>query len=203
MATVTPNYSWPVPTSTDLVKNGATAIEALGDAIDATVFGLPSGSFTKINTTTFTTVASQSFNSVFSSTYQNYRIIFNVVGSTATDLRLKMRVGGTDNSASYYWLITGFRDTGGGYQASTAGDTSAAINIISSQLRQQIVLDICRPFEAQETSITGKSVGQDGTSGIFLNPSAFHAVNTSYDGFSLIPAAGTITGTVRVYGYAN
>jgi hypothetical protein len=37
MATVTPNYSWPVPTSTDLVKDGATAIEALGDAIDATL----------------------------------------------------------------------------------------------------------------------------------------------------------------------
>jgi hypothetical protein len=40
MATTTPNYGWPVPTSTDLVKDGATAIEALGDAVDATVFGL-------------------------------------------------------------------------------------------------------------------------------------------------------------------
>ena len=40
MATTTPNYGWPVPTSTDYVKDGATAIEALGDAIDATVFGL-------------------------------------------------------------------------------------------------------------------------------------------------------------------
>ena len=35
MATVTPNFNWPVPTSTDLVKDGATAIEALGDSIDA------------------------------------------------------------------------------------------------------------------------------------------------------------------------
>jgi hypothetical protein len=42
MATTTPNYGWPVPTSTDYVKDGATAIEALGDAIDTTVFGLPS-----------------------------------------------------------------------------------------------------------------------------------------------------------------
>ena len=42
MATTTPNYGWPVPTSTDYVKDGATAIEALGDAIDATVFALPS-----------------------------------------------------------------------------------------------------------------------------------------------------------------
>jgi len=37
MATTTPNYGWPVPTSSDLVKNGATAIEALGDAADATM----------------------------------------------------------------------------------------------------------------------------------------------------------------------
>lgn len=37
MATVTPNNNWPVPTSTDFVKDGATAIESLGDAIDASV----------------------------------------------------------------------------------------------------------------------------------------------------------------------
>lgn len=37
MATVTPLNNWPVPTSTDLVKDGAVAIEALGDAIDASV----------------------------------------------------------------------------------------------------------------------------------------------------------------------
>jgi hypothetical protein len=38
MATTTPNYGWTVPTSTDLVKDGATAIETLGDAVDATVY---------------------------------------------------------------------------------------------------------------------------------------------------------------------
>ena len=38
MPTTTPNYGWTVPTSTDLVKDGATAIETLGDAVDATVF---------------------------------------------------------------------------------------------------------------------------------------------------------------------
>jgi hypothetical protein len=54
MATTTPNYGWPVPTSTDLVKDGATAIEALGDAVDATVFGLGvSGAWTSY-TPTFT-----------------------------------------------------------------------------------------------------------------------------------------------------
>ena len=34
MATTTPNNGWAVPTSTYYVKDGATAIETLGDAID-------------------------------------------------------------------------------------------------------------------------------------------------------------------------
>jgi hypothetical protein len=127
----------------------------------------------------------------------------NIVGSAATDLRFKMRVGGVDNSGSYYWVYTGVRDTGASYQQSTAGDSSAAVNYISTQKRQQIVLDICRPFEAEETSYTGKTVGADATSALFTNPYMFHAVNTSYDGFNLIPGTGNITGTVRVYGYAN
>lgn len=38
MATTTPFYQWSVPTSSDLVKNGATAIETLGDSIDASLW---------------------------------------------------------------------------------------------------------------------------------------------------------------------
>ena len=40
MATTTPNVGWPVPTSSDFVTDGATAIEALGDAIDATTYSI-------------------------------------------------------------------------------------------------------------------------------------------------------------------
>jgi hypothetical protein len=43
MATTTPNFGWPVPTSSDLLKNGATAIEGLGDAIDASLLDLKGG----------------------------------------------------------------------------------------------------------------------------------------------------------------
>lgn len=35
MATTTPNFGFDVPTSSDYVKNGAVAIETLGDDIDA------------------------------------------------------------------------------------------------------------------------------------------------------------------------
>jgi hypothetical protein len=43
MATTTPNFGWTVPTSSDLVKNGAVAIETLGDSIDASLVDLKGG----------------------------------------------------------------------------------------------------------------------------------------------------------------
>jgi len=48
MATTTPNFGWPVPTSTDLVKDGATAIESLGDAIDASLLDLKGGTTNQV-----------------------------------------------------------------------------------------------------------------------------------------------------------
>ena len=53
---VTPNYSWPIPVATDLVKDGYQAIADLGDAIDATVFALAAPKSTN-KTDTFTTTA--------------------------------------------------------------------------------------------------------------------------------------------------
>jgi hypothetical protein len=43
MPTTTPNFGWSVPVSTDLVKDGATAIEVLGDSIDASLVDLKGG----------------------------------------------------------------------------------------------------------------------------------------------------------------
>jgi hypothetical protein len=48
MATTTPNFGWPVPTSTDYVKDGATAIEALGDSIDASLLDLKGGTTAQV-----------------------------------------------------------------------------------------------------------------------------------------------------------
>jgi hypothetical protein len=82
VATTTPNYGWPVPTSTDLVKDGAVAIEALGDAIDATVFGLGSGGMTLLSTTTLSG-ASVTISSI-PQTYQSLEIwIYNSINATS------------------------------------------------------------------------------------------------------------------------
>ena len=43
MATTTTNFSWPIPQSTDLVKDGATAIASLGSGIDTSMAELKGG----------------------------------------------------------------------------------------------------------------------------------------------------------------
>jgi hypothetical protein len=48
MATTTPNFGWAVPTSTDLVKDGAVAIETLGDSIDASLVDLKGGTTNQV-----------------------------------------------------------------------------------------------------------------------------------------------------------
>ena len=44
MATTTTNFGWTVPQSTDLVKDGATAISTLGSGIDTSLVKLKGGS---------------------------------------------------------------------------------------------------------------------------------------------------------------
>jgi hypothetical protein len=61
MATTTPNFGWTVPTSSDLVKNGATAIETLGDSVDASFAGLTVNAQTG---TTYTAVKADGLNSI-------------------------------------------------------------------------------------------------------------------------------------------
>ena len=107
MATTTTNYGFDIPQSTDLVKDGATAIATLGQDIDTamnTALGTKKAGMVLLNTTSFSAVASQSVNDVFSATYDNYKIILNIdsTSSASYDLVLRLRVGGSDLSTTVY-----------------------------------------------------------------------------------------------------
>ena len=204
MATTTPNYGWPVPTSTDLVKDGATAIEALGDAIDATVFGLPSSGLSLISKQTFTTSAAVNINNCFSSTYTNYKLLINATGSTAAaNGNIRMRVGGVDNSASSYkrqFLRAISTTVSGSYDTLT--ETNALD--IGSGNSSVATVEIFSPNLAVNTRIQAHFNGCTSTGNNYVGFfETDHNVATAYDGFSFIPSAGTTTGTIWIYGYAK
>jgi hypothetical protein len=116
MATVTPNFNWPVPTSTDLVKDGATAIEALGDSIDASLVDLKGGSTGQVLSKTtgtdmdFTWVTTDDANAIQNSIVDAKG---DLISATANDTPARLAVGANgetlvaDSSTS-----TGLRYTG-------------------------------------------------------------------------------------------
>ena len=203
MATTTPNYSWPVPTSTDLVKDGAVAIEALGDAIDATVFGLPSAGISLISTTTMSAVASQSVNDVFSATYDNYLIHLGLTGSTTNqDVSMRLRVAGADNSsANYQRSLLNQESTTLTGQRLTAQTQWAGVANVESGTKSYAQLTIYNPFLVQTTGLITDAI-QIPNGNIGQRRAMYGTtVTTSYTGFTIFPVSGTITGTISVYGY--
>lgn len=96
MATTTPNFGWTVPTSTDLVKDGATAIETLGDGVDASFVGLKGGTTGQVLSKTsatdlaFTWVTTDDTNAI-----QNAIVDAkgDLIGATAADTPARLGVG--------------------------------------------------------------------------------------------------------------
>ena len=200
MATVTPNYSWPVPTSTDLVKDGATAIEALGDAIDATVFGLPASGLTLVKSQVIgTTVASVNVTSAFSTTYDNYKIVISGgVASTSQSLALKLGATVTGYYSGATYVVYNSTSPAGKINNNAASWLSVGF---SNTTAINFNVELLNPFLTKNTLLNfilaePRTTGDGGAGAGFLNDS------TSYTDFTITPNTGTLTGgTIYVYGY--
>lgn len=197
---VTPNYSWPVPVATDYVKDGWEAISDLGDAIDASLNTALGGKITGmvlLNTTNFSAVSNQSINNVFSSTYDNYLIIWNISNETGTSTcTLRFRTSGVDYSVNDYY--------GSGYGVGL-GPTTTSYNDGPGT-----------SFKLGNTDFQGQGGGQIlvnrtsarinyqnyvGNNAYAVNYSGSSAgAGPNFTGFTIL-SAGTITGSLSVYGY--
>jgi hypothetical protein len=167
--------------------------------------GSGSGSVGTSGAVTFSGASSISLNGCFSSAYDNYKILLELTGSTNNVATMRMRVGGVDNSSANYWnnrvygqatSVTSQGPTSADTSFSAVGEFDAGINTCN--------YDIFSPFKTQVTSIQG--VTQFRYTGFYQHShlkTGQTTVTTSYDGFTLIVNTGTMSGTVRVYGYKN
>lgn len=157
-----------------------------------------------LSSTSFSAVASQSINNVFTSAYENYQIVINAQNSAASSqLKFNLRVSGTDNTtANYAYSGTGY-DTAGTLDNTTlegqtfweAGYCTAAsigfyanLSIFSPQSALRTTMHGGSPKGISATRLTNRFYGY-----------LFNAT-TQFDGFTLTASTGTITGNVYVYG---
>ena len=147
---------------------------------------------------TFTGVSSVSLNGVFSSAYQNYRITLTATHSTASVPSFRFRASGSDLSGSNYYYK-------GLYWASsiivdTATNTYMLLNN-GSATTTDISWDCFDPVPAKTKRSVVLLNDMTGLTGAVFN-NLYNATNAA-DGFTVFPSSGTLTGTLRVYGYKN
>ena len=151
-------------------------------------------------------VSSQSINDVFSATYDNYRILINVTSVTvsATDFRMRMRVSGSDNSSSNYFAAGVVNYTSGVAQALLSGNPGDNWDIGRlATSGGSSFMDLISPYLTDSTKFHARATNRKPSPPEVQHTAGEMNVTTSYTGFTIYPAANAMTGTVRVYGYAN
>ncbi len=161
------------------------------------------GGLVHINTTTFSAVSSVSLNTVFTSTYENY-LIQMVVSASSVDgsiSQLRLRAAGTD-AATNYFHSTSRTYWSGSLAFYTSGNPATIyyINENSSNAINMATIQFFTPNLVTKTAMTHTAI-RAGQAAEFGGCS--HGTAAAYDGFSISANSGTITGTIRVYGYKN
>jgi hypothetical protein len=201
MPGATPVFGFPYPDPSDLVANYPALGQQLAEDVEDEIIAA-GGGLAHISTSTFTAQASVSFDNVFTSTYQNYRLVLNILGVSGTNLRFRMRASGTDDTGTNYasqyvygsnTSITGARET---------GQTAAWFISASTGYEVIAAYDIGSPQLAKQTSLVGSQVFASATVEV-ITWAANHDQPTAYDGITLLIPGGSFTGTARIYGYKN
>jgi hypothetical protein len=161
---------------------------------------------TLLGTLSFTSQSSVSFNNVFSANYDSYRVVGNFnTPSTNLFTRFRLRAAGTDNTTSAYQgtkisvttlgAVAAYGDAGatstGLFDCEAAGNNGA---------NYSISVDIHTPFLATRTTASMINTGISSDFKSFIG-GMIHSVDASYDGFTMFTNTGSISGTMRVYGY--
>jgi hypothetical protein len=178
------------------VNSGATAPEW------ATV---SSGSFTKISTTTFSNVANQDIDSVFTSTYNGYLIQISAVsaGTQADDLQLQMRYSTNTETAGYNGAIDviNYLGSSGITGANGAAQMTLSTACGASNFPTSATFNLVFPNgggNSSRTQVYGS--GFNSLSAEFNNFGYDASTPRVYTGFRLKSSSSNITGTVVVYG---
>lgn len=228
MATTTPNFGWTVPTSTDLVKDGATAIETLGDGIDASFVDLKGGTtgqvLSKASGTdldfswtssggAMTSIASGSLSgsslalTSISGSYKNLVLVLRNY-YTGTDFDLNCKINSLTTAGDYSYNLWESATTNGSAAASATYYNSTVFGLNNSLIDNSdgdnsLVLTINDYADTTANKIMTAFEMYKRSTGQKTILQSFGSVNTTaaVTAITLTPSAGTWSaGTYTLYG---
>jgi hypothetical protein len=157
---------------------------------------------TFLNRTTFTGAGSISINNVFSAAYDDYRILMHITATSgAGAIGLRLRASGVDNTSANYYNNRFYAFGNTSASEGAGAETSFGATLERSAGTSAGAYDFFTPFATGITSMVGLNHFLYGTAQHSSFKSGQTTVTTSYDGFTLFPNSGTITGNIEVYGY--
>ena len=199
MATTTPNYGWDVPTSSDYVKQGAVAIETLGDDIDASLFSITSGKnvgLVHLNSTLLTSNSSVTVSNVFTNAFDFYRVEIGLKGSAANDLFCRLATGGSPAGTLAYYAQN-LTVSGTSVTASSGGNNQLKVGRYSGSDNWLFTVELCFPASVQAKGMNAIGGNNDN---LQIHNGVMN-VAAVYDGFNIFCTSGTFTGIMSIYGY--
>lgn len=187
MATTTTNFGWDIPQSTDLVKDGATAIAALGQDIDTALVDLKGGTTGQVlakasgTDLDFSWVAQDDSNAI-----QNAIVDAkgDLIAATAADTPARLAVGTngyvlTADSAEATGLKWSAPGAGGMTEIATGSLSGSAVNLTSIPATYNSLRLVVRAFlPATNGTFLGLRFNNDGTA------NRYHEDTSNSDGLS-------------------
>jgi hypothetical protein len=179
------------PASTDLVKDGATNMGTIATTVDNKT-GL-----VLLNTTTFTGVSTQSINSVFTSTFDNYYIEIDfTVPTSGGDTGFRLRKSGTDKITNYVTKGTFLNPLVADYGSGTT--TLLYVANASVNSLDLVTINVSRPAISGPTVIMSNSVA---LSSVRYLTSGRQTDTDTFDGFTFYNVgSNNMAGTIKVFG---
>lgn len=145
-----------------------------------------------------TAVSSVNVTGAFSSTYENYKIVYSG-GTGSTNGYVYLKLGAT--ATGYYGGLYGANYSDGSITlGSTNNGTSWTYAGAFNTTWAMMDIDLLSPFSAKRTMLSGQHVANTAGRGY----AGYLDNTTSYTDFTFITNTGTITGgTISVYGMKN
>ena len=163
---------------------------------------------TLLNASTFTTASSIQVDNVFTTAYDNYRVLIAMTSvATPGNITYTLRTSAPADlsAASYAFLNTSFSASSPTTPSNSGSNTGTATNAtigFTNQSPTALSVDIYNAPLVQPTMVSASIMTSSGTDVSTITHSSVYKVSAAAAGIRF-NFAGNCTGTVKIYGYRN